>query len=152
MSTVSEIDVLFANDSIVKHLSEGEMGGEDTKYASENDEYLIYSKDGEHLLTIVPKKPLDSTSTIRYVEIISNQFKTEKGLSLATPFKDINMNYTIDKIEPTLTSITLYIDELNATLALAKKDVGINTLEIKEIKVEQIPDLATIKYFTVWFD
>ncbi|AOW19286.1 hypothetical protein [Urechidicola croceus] len=149
---ILEIDAIFAKDSIVKRLSEGDLGGRESKFIQDNDEYLIYSKDGKHLLTIVPTKQHDSTSTIKYVEVMDNRFKTEKGLSLISPFKEINTNYIINKVETSLTSATLYIDELNATLALDKNDIGVNTFSNKEITVEQIPDLAKIKYLTVWFD
>ena len=149
---VGDIEFIFKNDSIVKNLSEGEFGGGDTRFIQDNDEYLIYSKEGKHLMTIVPKKQHDSTSTVKYIEIMNGVFKTNKGLSLNSPFKDINVNYRINKIEATLTFATLYIDELNATISLDKRDLGLNQFSMAEIKIEQIPDLAKIKYFTIWFD
>ena len=151
-STILELENIYAKDSLVVRLSEGDMGGEDTKYLVESDEYLVYSKKGKHLLTIVPKMEHDSTSGIKYVQIMNPQFQTDKGLSLKSPFKDINTNYLINSIESSLISATLFIDELNVTIALDKSDLGINIFDRKEIKVEQIPDLAKIKYMTIWFD
>ncbi|MFT7330151.1 MAG: hypothetical protein ACI848_000214 [Roseivirga sp.] len=151
-STILELEYIYAKDSLVARLSEGYMGGEDTKYLVANDEYLVYSTNGKHLLTIVPKKEHDSTSGIKYVQIMNSEFKTDKGLSLKSPFKDINTSYLINNIESSLISATLFIDELNATIALDKSDLGINVFDQKEIKVEQIPDLAKIKYMTIWFD
>jgi|TARA_B110000037_G_scaffold222921_1_gene300487 hypothetical protein len=149
---IGNIEEIFKNDSIVTYISEGEMGGRDTKYIQENDQYLIFSKRGKHLMTIVPKIQHESTSTVKYVEIMNPQFKTEKGINLNSPFKDINVNYLINKIEPSLSSATLYIDELNATISLDKKELGLNQFSTKEITVEQIPDLAKIKYLTIWFN
>lgn len=149
---IGDLESLFKNDSIAKYLSEGALGGVDTKYLQEDDEYKIYSKEGKHLMTIVPKEPLDSSSTVKYVEIMDPEFKTEKGLTLNSPFKDINLNYMINKVETSLLSATLYIDELNATISLDKADLGVNQFSTEEIKVEQIPDMAKIKYFTIWFD
>lgn len=149
---VGTIESVFVNDSVVKLLSEGAMGGSDTRYIQEDDEYKIFSKEGKHLMTVVPKEQLDSSSTIKYVEIFDVQFKTEKGLTLNSPFKDINLNYRIDKIETSLSSATLYIDELNATIAIDKSELGINQFSREEVKIEQIPDMARIKYFTIWFD
>ena len=149
---IGEIESIFKSDSIARFLSEGALGGIDTKYLQEDDEYKIYSKEGKHLMTVVPKEQLDSTSTIKYVEIMDPEFKTEKGLTLNSPFKDINLNYRIDKVETSLLSATLYIDELNATISLDKAEIGVNQFSTKEIKVEQIPDMAKIKYFTIWFD
>lgn len=149
---VSDIESIFINDSIVKNLSEGEFGEGNANLTIDNDEYLIYSKEGKHLMTVVPKTEHDSTSTIKYIQIMNPQFKTEKGLTLNSPFKDINVNYRINKVEASLYSATLYIDELNATIALDKSDLGINQFSREEIKIEQIPDMAKIKYFTIWFD
>ena len=149
---IGEIESIFKNDSIAKFLSEGALGGVDTKYLQEDDEYKIYSKEGKHLMTVVPKEQLDSSSTIKYIEIMDPEFITEKGLTLNSPFKDINLNYRIDKVETSLLSATLYIDELNATISLDKAEIVVNQFSTEEIKVEQIPDMARIKYFTIWFD
>ena len=151
-SSILDLKRLYANDSLVVRLSEGEMGGEDSKYLVASDEYIVYSKEGKQLLTIVPKKEHDSTSGIKYVQIMSSEFKTAKELSLKSPFKDVNANYLINNIESSLTSVTLFIDELNATIALDKTDLGINIFDQKEIKVGQIPDMVKIKYMTIWFD
>lgn len=149
---IGDIESLFESDSIVKNLSEGALGGGETKYIQDNDEYLIYSKEGKHLMTIVPNEQHDSTSTIKYVQILDPQFKTDKGLTLNSPFKEINVNYMINKVETSLSSATLYIDELNATIALDKREIGVNPFSTDEIKIEQIPDMAKIKYLTIWFD
>ena len=149
---VSNLESIFKNDSIVKNLSEGDLGDRDSRFIQDNDEYLIYSKEGKHLMTLVPKKQHDSTSTFKYVQIMDAQYKTEKGLSLNTFFKDINVNYIINKVETTLSSATLYIDELNATITLDKRDIGVNEFSTKEVKIEQIPDMVKIRYFTIWFD
>ena len=61
-TTMNDLAQLFANDSIVKNLSEGATG---SNYLQDDDEYLIFEKGGKHLLTIVPKEQLDSTSTIK---------------------------------------------------------------------------------------
>lgn len=152
VNIISDLESIFSNDSIVKNLSEGELGGKDTRFIQDNDEYLIYSKEGKHLMTIVPENQHDTSSKIKYVQIMDAQFITEKGLSLNSPFKDINVNYMINKIETTFLSATIYIDELNVTIALDKNEIGVNQFSTKEIKIEQIPDLTKIKYFTIWFD
>ncbi len=152
LDKVSDLEIIFANDSLVSHLSEGDLGNENSKFNRDNDEYLVYSKTGKHLLTIVPKTPQDSTSTIKYVDVFDKQYSTAKKVSLASPFKDINLNYMINKVETSLSSATLYIDELNATLAIDKKELGIKTFNTDEVKLEQIPELAKIKSMTIWFD
>lgn len=150
--TIADIEELYKKDSVVVRLSEGDLGGEDTKYIQDDDQYLVYSKEGKHLLTIVPKIQHDSTSLIRYVEVMDAQFKTGKDLSLKTPFKEINLNYIINKVETSLSSATLYIDELNATISMRKKDIGVSEFSQQKVVLEQIPDLAKINHFTIWFD
>ena len=103
------------------------------------------------MLTIVPKEQLDSTSTIKSIQIFDDRFKTTTGLNIRTSFSDIRANNTIDKIESSFYSATLFIDELNATIAIDKEELGLKTFSIQKVTVEQIPDLAKIKSFIVWF-
>ena len=149
---VSDIEMIFANDSVVSHLSEGALGDGESKFNGDNDEYLIYSKEGKHLLTLVPKTSQDSSSTIKYVDVFDNQFKTEKKLALTSQFKDVNLHYMINKVETTLSSATLYIDELNATITIDKKELGMNPFSTEKVQLEQIPEMAKLKSMTIWFE
>lgn len=145
---VSELENIFKNDSIVKKLSEGTLG---TSF-SDDDEYMIYEKGGKHLLTIIPKEQLDSTSTIRCVEVYDDRFKSESGLNLSSTFADINLNNKINKVETSLSSATLFIDDINATIAIDKEQLGLRAFSTEKVTLEQIPDLAKMKSFTVWFN
>ena len=89
---------------------------------------------------------------IKSIQIFDPNFITEKGISLRSTFNDINKNYTINKVETTLTSATLFIDELNATISIDKKELGLNAFSREEVSIDQIPDIAKIKYFTIWFN
>lgn len=150
---ISDLKSLFSSDSLVVRLSEGDLGNEDSKYLQDEDEYLVYSKEnGKLLLTIVPKIQLDSTSLIKYVEINNSMYNTEKNLNLNSPFKEINSKYKIDKVETSLFSATLYLDELNATISMRKKDIGVSEFSNELIKLEQIPDMASMNHFTIWFN
>ena len=148
-TTIEELDKIFAKDSIVKNLSEGSTGA---NYFQDEDEYLIYEKGGKHLLTIVPKEQLDSTSTIKSIQIFDRRFKTESGLSLASSFEEINLNNTITKVETSLSSAILFIDDLNVTIALDKEELGLRAFSAQKINIEQIPDLAKIKTYVIWFN
>ena len=86
-TTVKELGNIFENDSIVTQLSEGALGD---NYFQDDDKYLIYEKGGKHLLTIVPKEQLDSTSTIKSIEIHDERFKTKAGINLKSNFSEIN--------------------------------------------------------------
>ena len=71
-TTIHDLNEIFKNDSIVVHLSEGALGN---NYFQDDDEYMIYEKGGKHLLTVIPKEQLDSSSTIKSVQIFDRRFK-----------------------------------------------------------------------------
>jgi hypothetical protein len=148
-TTIKELKEIFKNDSIVSNLSEGSTGDYELQ---DDDEYLIYEKGGKHLLTIIPKEQLDSTSTIKSVEIFDKRFKTESGLNVTSTFSEINVNNNIDKIESTFSSATLFIDDLNATISIDKEELGLKAFSSQQVTKEQIPDLAKMKSFTIWFN
>ena len=149
---VFELSNIFAKDSIVEKLSKNKANqGAKSKYFRDDDQYLVYDKKGKHLLTIIPIQQHDSLSKLKSVEIFSNRFKTKKGVSLYSPFKDIIASYPIS-ITNTLTSAHIDIDDLNATMAIDKKEIGINEFNREKININQIPSLAKIKHFTVWFN
>ncbi len=148
-TTMQDLDKIFKNDSIVKILSEGAKGN----YCfQDEDEYQIFEKGGKHLLTIVPREQLDSTSTIKSVEIFDARFKTESGLNVSSSFREVNANNAISKIETSFSSATIFIDDLNATIAIDKEDLGLNDFNMRKVSIEQIPDLAKMKSFIVWFN
>ncbi len=148
-TTIKELSKIFSQDSIVSNLSEGALGD---NYFQDDDEYLIYDQEGKHLLTIIPKDQLDSTSTIKSVEIFDDRFKTPSGLNIKTTFSDIRLNNTIDKIESSFSSATLFLDQLNVTIAIDKEELGLQAFSNQKVALEQIPDLAKMKTFIVWFN
>ena len=148
-TTIKELSEIFKNDSIVSNLSEGALGD---NYFQDDDEYLIYNKLGKHLLTIVPKEQLDTTSTIKSIQVFDDRFKTKTGLTIRTTFSDIRANNNINKIESSFSSATLFIDELNVTIAIDKQELGLKAFSNQKVTLEQIPDIAKMKSFIVWFN
>ena len=148
-TTIKELSEIFKNDSIVSNLSEGALGD---NYFQDDDEYLIYNKLGKHLLTIVPKEQLDTTSTIKSIQVFDDRFKTKTGLNIRTTFSDIRANNNINKIESSFSSATLFIDELNVTIAIDKQELGLKAFSNQKVTLEQIPDIAKMKSFIVWFN
>jgi hypothetical protein len=146
MTQINELESIFAKDSLVSNLGEGDFAN------AEYDEYLVFEKGGKHMLTIIPSEQHDSTSTIESIQIFDNRYKTIKGLNVSSTFNDIVENYTVNKVESTFTTAVLFIDELDATIAIDKKDLGINEFGMDKVRLDQIPDMAKIKYFTIWFD
>lgn len=150
-TTVQDLQFIFANDSIVSHLAAIDENEEDS-FFKDSDEYEIFSKDGDKLLSIVPVDQNDSTSTLKSIQLFNAGYVTQKGISLLSTFKDISANYKINKVETTSSSATLYIDELNATIAIDKEELGMSKFSRKQITLDQIPDISKIKYFTIWFN
>jgi hypothetical protein len=148
-TTIHDLREIFKNDSIVTNLSEGSMGD---SYFQDDDEYLIYEKGGKHLLTVVPKEQLDSSSTIKSIQIFDKRFETETGINISSNFLDIDANTNIDKVESSFSSATLFIDDLNATISIDKEELGLKAFSSLKVTKEQIPDLAKIKAFTIWFN
>lgn len=148
-TTIKDLKNIFKNDSIVKNLSEGALGD---NYFQDEDEYLIYDKEGKHLLTIIPNEQLDSTSTIKSIEIFDNRYKTNTDLSLKATFEEINLNNKISKVETSLSSATLFIDDLNATIVIDKEELGLSGLGFQKVSLDQIPNLAKMKSLVIWFN
>ena len=148
-TTVLELNKIFKNDSIAKNLSEGAQGD---NYFQEDDEYFVFEKGGKLLLTILPKEQLDSTSTIKSIEIHDARFKTESGINLNSSFSEINANNNINRIERTFSSATLFLDDLNTTITIDNEELGLKEFNTQKVSKEQIPDLAKMKTFIVWFN
>ncbi len=148
-TTIQQLEKIFEKDSIVKNLSEGSLGD---NYFQDDDEYLIYEKGGKHLLTITPKEQLDSTSTIKSIQIFDARFKTEKGTNISSTFSEIRLNNNVNKIETSFSSATLFLDDLNATIAIDKEQLGLKEFSREKVSLDQIPDLAKMKSFIIWFN
>lgn len=143
---VSELDQIFKTDSLVKpNYQENQP-----KYRSEY--YEVYGKKGVHLLTINIENTTDSTATIQNVLIFSSEFKTKSGVSVASLFKELKEKYNIEKVESTINSASVYVKDLNASFNIDNKDLGLAEFNTNKITAEQIPDNASFRYITVWFN
>ena len=145
---VKDLKVVFAKDSLVINLSDKQSKD---RFFKEEDQYIVFEKGGKHLLTIIPVSQHDSLSKLKSIEIFDNRYKKKKGISLFSPYKDIHAAYVIS-ITNTISSAHLDIDELNATMLIDKKEIGINDFNTKKIRPDNIPDLAKVKHFTMWFN
>lgn len=149
-TTVLDLKSIFRKDSLVSNISINDTIQK--LFSATNDQYEVFKLNGQKMLEITPVEESDSLSKIKSIQIFDPNFITDKGISLRSTFNDINKNYTINKVETTLTSATLFIDELNATISIDKKELGLNAFSREEVSIDQIPDIAKIKYFTIWFN
>ncbi|TYA84408.1 hypothetical protein [Seonamhaeicola marinus] len=139
---VKDIESIFASDSISKFISGDEFAG-----SINNIE--IFKKGGEKMLVLTPENVLDSTSVIESIQVLDPQYKTAKGISTLSTFKDISAAYKISKINNQINSVAISVKEINASFVIDKKELPPNlqfdlNLEFQEA---HIPDDAKIKYF-----
>jgi len=152
-TTIKDLTTIFKNDSIVSNKTLLNNSDSNKVFSLNDDEYDIYStKSGKKLLEITAANQNDSLSKIKSVQIYDSNYVTDKGISLKSTFKDINENYLVNNIETTLSSATLFIDELNATISIDKKELGLSEFSREQVSLNRIPDMAKIKYFTIWFN
>ena len=144
---IKDLDLIFPNDSVVKPI-------EDNGFSSNENEIEIFEKGGKKLLVLELNKTQDSTAVISSVQIMDPRYKTDKNITNLSAFKDINDNYKISKISNLINSIVVFVDEINASFTIDKKELPSDlrfdmTLTIEKI---QIPDKAKIKYFFVYWN
>ena len=144
---VSQLDSIYSQDSIVNNIT----GDEFINGGAEID---IYEKGGTYLLHLAPSEEFDSTSTIANIRVIDDRYKTEKGLTVKSTFKDIQEFYPISRIENTLSSAVIFIDEINAYVTIDEKQLPSKLQFDTSTKIEasQIPDNAVIKQFWVGWE
>ncbi|MCF4102312.1 hypothetical protein L1I30_11585 [Gillisia sp. M10.2A] len=141
---INQLDSIFKGDSIVRNTSS-------TKFLSATSDIEIYDKEGAPLLILEPVQQFDSTSTVGYIQILDSRYQTDKGLSIKSTFGDVVEKYTISRIENTLNSAVVFIDELNLYLTIDKKELpsSLRYDTDSRITASQIPDNAKIKYFMI---
>lgn len=144
---VNQLDSIFSNDSIVKQLSESDL------YRNRN-EIQVFDKEGNEMLLLEPVQAFDSTSTIGFIQVLDPRFKTSKGLSTESTFKDIVENYTISRIENTLSAAVVFIDDMNIYVTIDKDQLPSELRYDTQARIQtsQIPDNAKIKYFMIDWD
>src|SRR5690606_5932547 len=145
---VCELDSVFASDSIVKRIGEG-----DYMFADE-DQYLIYDSIGKHLLTLTPAQQHDVYANIENIRIMDERFKTEGDLSINSSFADIKKNYEISKIQNTFNNLVVFVDELNAYFTIDKKQLPEHMRFDMNAKIDTttIPGTAKIKYYMLGWE
>ena len=80
---VKQLDSIFILDSIVRRIGEGDY------MFSGDDNYLIFDTQRNHLLTLTPRQQHDANETIETIEIVSDLYKTNKGVNTKSNFEMI---------------------------------------------------------------
>lgn len=143
-SQVNQLDSIFKNDSISRKTPAAGA-------SASSNEIEIFDEDGTPLLILEPVQQFDSTSNIGYIQILDPRFETAKGLSTESTFGDVIKHYSISRIENTLNSAVVFIDELNLYLTIDKKELPSDLRYDTDTRIHQsqIPDDAKIKYLMI---
>lgn len=141
---INQLDSVFSSDSIVRNRS-------GNRFLNATSDIEIFDRDGTPLLILEPVQQFDTTSTVGYIQVLDPRFETAKGLNTQSTFGDVVENYSISRIENTLNSAVVFIDELNMYLTIDKKDLpsSLRYDTDSRITASQIPDDARIKYFMI---
>lgn len=139
---VKDLQMAFPEDSIATIVKA-------SSFSSSSSQIEVYGKTGEKLLTLTAATPNDSTSTIKTVKIESTLYKTAKGITKKSTFKDIKDTYKINKIDNLIGSVVVSVNEINAAFTIDKIELPAelrfdNTQTIDQL---QIPAKAKLKYF-----
>ncbi len=141
---IKDLKSIFENDSVANYIGKDE-------FTRNINTIEIFDKDGTSLLSISPQISADSTSVVNSVRILDSRYKTEKGISIMSSFKDIQNAYEISKIDNLINSIVVSVKEINASFTIDKKELPSNLRFDRSISIEasQIPDNAKVKYFFI---
>lgn len=144
---IKQLDSIFKMDSIVKLSSiENALGTQ--------GEVEIYEKGGKKLLRVSPHNETDPNSTIENILVFDDRYKTDKGLSTKSTFKDIKENYTISNIQTTFNAVVVFLEDSDVFITIDKKELSENARYDPSLKIEasHIPETATFKYVMIGWD
>lgn len=142
---VSELQMVFAQDSIVSDADTLKIGGN-----SKN--IKVFEKGGAHLLTLAPDA--ESIQKIKNIRVFDPRFKTVSGVGLTSTFKDIKENYQIRKIVTSINNVVIFLKDSDIYFTVDKQELpsslryGAST----NIEAVQIPDDAKLKYMMIGWE
>lgn len=142
---IKDIESIYAQDSIVRDTTALNIGNSTKKLK-------IYEKGGKHLLTITPTS--DSIPGIENLRIFDPRFISDKGVGLASTFKDIRENYAIRKIVTSRNNVVLFVKDSDVYFTISKEELpaSLRYAASTDIEAVQIPDKARIKYMMVGWE
>ncbi len=156
---IIDLEILYAEDSIVATNGVPKMNLSTITSESNDDsseriikdgfsyqKIEIFEKGGAHLLSLTPSK--DSVPTIENIRIYDPRFKTEKGVTINSTFKEIKDNYTIKKIITTINNVVILLKDSPVYFTIDKQQLPASLRYNSSVNIEevQIPDTAKIKY------
>lgn len=93
-------------------------------------------------MEITPGLNNENIKVVENIKILDPRYATDEGISLHSTFKDIKNQYTINRIENSISSIVLFIDEAHLYIALTNPFYRNNIVgtcpEVLQLKTSQI--------------
>lgn len=144
---IKQLDSIFVNDSIAPLSNIKDALGT-------QGEVEIFAKDGRKLLRLSPDDERNPNATINTVRVYDDRYKTNKGLSIKSTFKDIKDNYEITGIQTSIDAVVVFLKDSDIFITIDKKQLPENLRYNPSLTIEasQIPDSATFKYFMLAWD
>lgn len=142
ISLARDIEIIYENDSIVKDTTV-------INTTNNSKKIKIFEKGGKHLLTLTPSG--DSIPTIENIRIEDARFTTDKGVGLASTFKEIKDNYSIRKVITSMNNVVILLKDSDVYFTISKEELPSSLRYASSVNIEavQIPDDAKIKYMMV---
>lgn len=144
---ISQLDSIFAQDSIVKLDSKN-------SFITQSNQIEIYEKGGTKLLQINTKEKENAEPKITNIQVFDARYKTDKGLTLKSTFKDLKENYTISSIQNGIQSLVVSLAENDVYITIDKSFLP---EELKNefgatVTADDIPDNATFKFLMIGWE
>ena len=143
---VYQLDSLYSNDSIVNRIKGDE-------FSNGANEIEIFEKGGKHLLSLTPSEALDSTAVIENVIVRDPRYKTEKGITINSTFKEIDTAYKVTGIDNMIDDAIIWVDGENFYFSISKENLPSEVKYDMNSTVEKtmIPDATKPQYvFVAW--
>lgn len=119
-----------------------------------HDNYIIYTRLHEPLLSLSPKERGDLTQRVNRVCVLNPLLCTESRISNRSTFGQIRKAYPITRIESDKEHIIVVVDEIHAYFAISKSKLPPTWWDEKTKRVDssQIPDTAQVDSFILWWE
>ena len=146
-TAVYQLDRLFAKDSIVARLEEGDF------VEAINDSYYIYTKTGKLRLIAIAKTQGDSTSSFKKVIIFDSNYKTLKGLNKSSYYLDLKRDSAIYKIKTLVDrNVLLTFDTMPLNMLYDKKSLAAGWENSASANAQSVlkDSLQASSFFVVW--
>ena len=144
---MKQLDSIFALDSIVK------MNSSPNALETQG-EVEIYEKGGQKLLLLSPENESDPNSTITDIMVFDPRYKTEKGLTVSSTFKEFHDNYSVSHIERIINGVLVFFSDSDIYLTIESKHLPTEVQNNPDaiVEADQISDSAPIKYFRIGWE